>query len=119
MDHYQAADQIAADLRAGSVEPYCQGDQAQQYLGDIFKAGDVGYINGESPSQHLLRSYRLMGERAAAIFAELAHHEDNLCAVLDEARQATRNGRSEDRELTLERSSAISAQVQTEARGAA
>ncbi|MGN5479493.1 hypothetical protein ACTMU2_29125 [Cupriavidus basilensis] len=88
MDHYQAADQIATDLRAGAVEAYCPPDQAPQYLGDILQAGNVRYLPAESPSAHLRRSHELMGVRAHQIFDELISR--NAQRVADEENEAQR-----------------------------
>ncbi|SFB68854.1 hypothetical protein SAMN05216321_101137 [Cupriavidus sp. OV038] len=101
MNDIQAADLIAADLRAGAVEPYCPPDQALQYLGDIFKAGNVGYLVAESPSQHLRRSHELMGVRAHAIFDEIIGR--NVQRVADEETKASAHARSDARELVTER----------------
>ncbi|WP_143010675.1 hypothetical protein [Cupriavidus necator] len=101
MDHHEAADLIAADLRAGAVEAYCPGDQAQQYLGDILKAGNARYLPAESPSEHLRRSHELMGVRAHQIFDELISH--NAQRVADEANEAAHDARSDALEAVTER----------------
>ncbi len=101
MDHHQAADQIAADLRAGAVEPYCPPDQALEYLGDILQAGNVRYLPAETPSEHLRRSHELMGVRAHQIFDELISR--NAQRVADEENEAARHARSDAMELVTER----------------
>jgi hypothetical protein len=104
MTHTEAADQIADDLRAGAVEPYCPPDQALQYLGDILKAGNVRYLPAESPSQHLRRSHELMGVRAHAVFDEIVSRSAER--VADEEAEAARHARSDYREATTERGAA-------------
>lgn len=104
MDHHEAADLIAADLRAGAVEAYCPPDQALQYLGDILVAGNVRYLSAETPSEHLRRSHELMGVRAHQIFDELISR--NAQSVADEANEAAAHGKSDAAELVTERGSA-------------
>lgn len=103
MDHHEAADRIAADLRVGAVEPYCPPDQALQYLGDILKAGNVRYLPAETPSEHLRRSHELMGVRAHQIFDELISR--NAQRLADEENEAARHARSDTLELISERGS--------------
>ncbi|MBB2918303.1 hypothetical protein [Cupriavidus alkaliphilus] len=104
MDHHQAADQIAADLRVGAVEPYCPPDQALEYLGDILKAGNVRYLPAETPSAHLRRSHELMGQRAHHIFDELISR--NAQRVAEEESAAERHARSDALEAISERDAA-------------
>ncbi|WP_156914327.1 hypothetical protein [Cupriavidus sp. amp6] len=104
MDHHEAADLIAADLRAGAVEAYCPPDQALQYLGDILNAGNVRYLPAETPSEHLRRSHELMGVRAHQLFDELISR--NAQRVADEENEAARHARSDALELVAERGTA-------------
>lgn len=104
MDHYQAADEITANLKAGAVGEYLDGDSALEILCDLFQLHCAGALPGESLQDQLKRIDTAVGAEIDKAIDKII--SDNVAFVMEAAAADKRDAHSDYRELTTDRHAA-------------